>query len=788
MLSSNFKRFLLGSLVSATLFIGCGGGGSGGTTPLTTTTGTIVDPYIVGAVLCEDKNKNGTCETVSGEEQLSTPSNAAGIFTFSSPLTASSHIIIQTQGLHNGLTYDLNLSGVVDSGGKIEVVSPITTLETRGLSKSDIVSLLTTAGLTGLSTTDISSDPMYGLSGKMSVTDAELRKLQASLATYGLLKIMSGSDPLKDMNGSQLVNNDAIKLIASSMVNAIKNALNETTFNAIKNQIDTVRTNVGTAASNYIPSVTTDVIIKAAVTVMDRIVTAGNTKCNETDGNVTLALQEANNVAASVLAQVNTIGQYYYGLENKNLFNSIPSQYSSLITSLPNTIKSGIANDTGVLTLNEDNEFVTHKTTKLKNLWDYVELNGGNLGDNNITAHKLASSVSSLKITNEANQTTTYNFPNTTVDISVSSISDGKNKLSIILSNGDENYLYFYKGSYDANDDNQSLKGDTNYYFHDINASGVEANDMFVMVENFNDVNRNDDDRWIYMLPYDNNNSISVKNLKSTGGYRVTSIDYEQYIVSNTNANNAGQEITTTSGIDVRKFVSGKSITGTLKKLNENNESVPFSFSDLGTESIWLHAHYTHPTATYTAICKSGSSICDENRSGNVWVAAQDLHLTLADYQNQSGSYNLDNGTYTINNLYDNTGYKLLAFWKEKDILGLEYNVTTPTGNDIVLNGQTKDVNGTLINSDTQIRIVRKTTFSGQPYYSYSTITTKGSNNLFSINYHFDTPNTQSYLIYGNINSTLDFDSTCGALIPINCKSIKISNGSDDNSTNITIP
>jgi hypothetical protein len=778
MLSSKFKKILASTFVGASLLAGCGGGSSS-TDTTSSTTGTIVDPYIVGAILCEDVNRSGTCDN---GEQLSTASTATGQFTFSSPLTAGSHIIVKTQGLHNGITYDLNISGVVDSGGDIEVVSPITTLEAKGLNKAQIITLLTNAGLTGLSETDISSDPMAGVSGQTSITDAQLKKLQASLATYGLLKIIDSSNEIKAMNSSQLVSSTAVQQITTAMVTAMTNNLNQTTFTNIKTTMDGVRATangINPLAGSYIPNVTTDVIIKTAVTVMNRIVEAGYKKCNETDGNVTLAIAEANSVAATVVSQIDTIAKYYYGLENKTKLSTIPSNFQSLI---PSEIQTGVNNTAGIFVLNEENQIATKQTTKLKNLWDYVELNGGDLGDSIITAHKLASIVSSLKITNEANVTKTYTFPTNQwdCDINVSSISDGKNKLSIILSNGDENYLYFYKGSYDANDDNQSLKGDTNYYFNNIKAGGNVANDMFVMVENFNDANRSDDDRWIYMLP--DNNQISVTNLKSTGGYRVTSINYEQYIVANTNANNAGQDITTTSSIDVRKFVTGQSITGTLKKLDANNTEVPFTLSDLGTESIWLHAHYAHPTATYTATCKVGSNHCSEDSSGNVWIAAQDVHLSLDEYQYQSGNYNLETGVYSINNLAQNIAYTLLAFWKEKDILGWEYNVATPTDNNIVLSGKTKDVNGTLIDY-THIRIVRKTTFSGQPYYSYSPITTKDSNNFFSINYHFDTSNTLSYLIYGNENSTLDFDSTCGINGNGQCRAITI----DNNLENIVI-
>ena len=124
MLRSKWKNYLTTAFLSVGVFAGCGGGGSGGTISSDTTIGKIVDPYIVGAVLCEDINKNGICES---NEQLSSTSTVDGQFTFSSPLTAGSHIIVKTHGLHNGLTYDLNISGVVDSAGEIEVVSPITT-------------------------------------------------------------------------------------------------------------------------------------------------------------------------------------------------------------------------------------------------------------------------------------------------------------------------------------------------------------------------------------------------------------------------------------------------------------------------------------------------------------------------------------------------------------------------------------------------------------------------------------------------------------------------------------
>jgi hypothetical protein len=73
MFNSKLLKLLVSALIGASIFVGCGGGGSGGTISPDTTTGTIVDPYIVGAIMCEDEDQSGTCD--SGE-QLSTPSTA----------------------------------------------------------------------------------------------------------------------------------------------------------------------------------------------------------------------------------------------------------------------------------------------------------------------------------------------------------------------------------------------------------------------------------------------------------------------------------------------------------------------------------------------------------------------------------------------------------------------------------------------------------------------------------------------------------------------------------------
>ena len=94
-----------------------------------------------------------------------------------------------------------------------DVVSPLTTFETRGLTVLQIAEILNKAasdkGLTGfiVSETDILGDPLSGeLLSKNAgdITSANLINIQASLATYGILKIMNGSDSLKALSGNEL--------------------------------------------------------------------------------------------------------------------------------------------------------------------------------------------------------------------------------------------------------------------------------------------------------------------------------------------------------------------------------------------------------------------------------------------------------------------------------------------------------------------------------------------------------------------------------------------------------
>jgi hypothetical protein len=332
------KHIILGfTLVLSILsFTSCGSSG-GGSESSSSTTGVLVDPFIEGAVLCEDSDQSGTCD--SGE-QLSSATDANGEFSFSSALTPDSHIIMKEQGFHNDVPYTLKLAGVVDSEGKIDVVSPLTTLRTKELSASQIRGLLEDAGLDGLSDDDIFANPLEGGINSLE-SDDELRRLHASLATYGMLKVMNGSKRLSELSSTEFLNSSEVDTILTTMVSTITDALSRENLDEFQNTADGFNQSGFTA-----PQVSVNVVAKTAVTAIDAITKAAYNACNQTDGTdaqkVAAAIAKVNEIKNTVMAKVSDIGMQYYAKENKSTFNAVPAQYQSLF---PAQIQAGLAMD-----------------------------------------------------------------------------------------------------------------------------------------------------------------------------------------------------------------------------------------------------------------------------------------------------------------------------------------------------------------------------------------------------------------------------------------------------------
>ena len=334
--------YSLSLALSLMIFAGCSSD-SDTTLPIsqdpatTKVSGVLVDPFIEGATLCEDLNKDGLC---GSGEQNSSATNENGEFTFAEDLTPGSHVIMNEQGFHNDVPYTLRLSGIVDDEGTIDVVSPLTTLQTKDLTAAQIRGLLEDAGLSGLSDDDILANPLDGGINSLNSND-DLKKLHASLATYGMLRVMNGSKRLSELSSTEFLNSTEVNTILTTMVATITETLSEENLESFQQTADTFN-QVGFTA----PQVSVDVVTKTAVTAIDAITKVAYDTCNQIDGTdsqkVNAAIAQVNAIKGSVISKVSDIGMQYYAKENKSVFNAIPSQYQSM---LPAQIKAGMDMD-----------------------------------------------------------------------------------------------------------------------------------------------------------------------------------------------------------------------------------------------------------------------------------------------------------------------------------------------------------------------------------------------------------------------------------------------------------
>ncbi|AJF07147.1 hypothetical protein [Geoalkalibacter subterraneus] len=176
--------------------VACGGSSSSRHTESATVTGgVVVDPYIVGATFFEDVNDNGLWDE---GEQISTPSDERGHFTFDRPVPAGLTIIMHEAGDHQGLPYTGRLARtIMEEDAESVIVSPLTTLVALGLDEQAIVEALTQppealplalgdesrAVIPGFSAAHINADP-YGslhLLDRDSMTDADLAGVRANV-------------------------------------------------------------------------------------------------------------------------------------------------------------------------------------------------------------------------------------------------------------------------------------------------------------------------------------------------------------------------------------------------------------------------------------------------------------------------------------------------------------------------------------------------------------------------------------------------------------------------------
>lgn len=309
----------------------------------------VVDPYIYQAQLFEDLNDNGTRDT--GEQQ-STVTDAGGQCAFTDPLTVGATLVMEAKGEHNGVPYTLTLKQVVEQGmtGDI-VVSPLTTFLTESLTTTQVAQMLVAAGLSGVTAGMITEDPMALLATHTgAITDAELLRIQASIASYVFMRIREGSTRLAALSGSQLY--------ASAMDTTTPGELNVILSKAVSVIQRAISANIVTQAQTGMASGLPDLvvmdIVQTAVTIADRLAYIGYSTCNATlDANnpAGTAANEVENVASTNLTSwIDELGMLYYGYRNRAALVALGT-----FSQLPQAIQDGATSNDGIWYITDAN-------------------------------------------------------------------------------------------------------------------------------------------------------------------------------------------------------------------------------------------------------------------------------------------------------------------------------------------------------------------------------------------------------------------------------------------------
>lgn len=329
------KTKMLSSVVLSALMLGgCGGGGSSSGGTSYAVSGVAVDPYISGAVFCEDKDGSDTCD---GTEQLSTTSDANGNFYFSNALAGTGQILMKSGsfGTHNGTAYDLQLAIPISSSATSSInITPMTTLMARGdfNTNNDLATSLNTSyGLANggvvaapLTGSDIVANPLTNLTlNSSTVTDDELKTLRAQLASYTSLKVLEqlkAKYPTLSATDYQ----HALGVVYGSALKLINAGLSAQLLSDAESYKQTITSGVPVT----VPPITLDDITKTAIAISQRLATVGADACENSAPNSSHMLI----AEAAVTTKMGNItgnngwgmqlGQRYYAVRNKAFFQT----------------------------------------------------------------------------------------------------------------------------------------------------------------------------------------------------------------------------------------------------------------------------------------------------------------------------------------------------------------------------------------------------------------------------------------------------------------------------------
>jgi len=329
-------------LVTAVLIsaFGLSSCGSSHTTD-TKITGVLVDPYMERAILYEDVNFD---EKFDEGELPSTPTTKKGEFTFAKPLTEGNIVGIKEKGIHDGKKFDIPLSAVVEKNGTVPVVSPVTTLNAKGMTLKMIQKIINKSTLPPLNNLvieieSILADPLAG--GLMKKTLSEISStdfslIQANIATYGLLKIMSSSSALSALRGTQIQDSMLVQEIYTRTFRIVSEALSVAQFTTLSTTLDGLRTATGAQIPEAKASLIIRTASKAMVTVAEKVYDTYLSTPGSDETKIKAGLTAGMTLGGEITKNLAELVTKLYGIEYREELSALsPAQLSRIQIGAP---------------------------------------------------------------------------------------------------------------------------------------------------------------------------------------------------------------------------------------------------------------------------------------------------------------------------------------------------------------------------------------------------------------------------------------------------------------------
>lgn len=333
---------------------------------------TVVDPYVVGAVLCVDANKNTLCDSY---ELRSNPTDENGQTVFPEKVAPYSKIILAENGTHMGEPFDLEIFAYSDGNGDVGIITPLRSYEKYGLSNTQITDVLNynadQVGYTNWSVdyTAAINDPMKGIdftsTDLSNFENSDFYPLQANMVSASLMKIIdrlgyTNADLINSLNNAS----DPIHLVIQNLIRASVETFNKDNLITVQNSLSTLRDNNVNLTETNLPTPTLNTLLNSSFSVIDGFGEKAVNTMATSSGSISEKLSTANSgleehiLNNGVLNQDNLTAnlEVNYGLLNKDEISTIDQTTMDSLTELSN-VKTGTTISGSYVAIGDNGEF-----------------------------------------------------------------------------------------------------------------------------------------------------------------------------------------------------------------------------------------------------------------------------------------------------------------------------------------------------------------------------------------------------------------------------------------------